>query len=96
LRTGRWRDLDNNSSPIVHLPIPGEVAYRVEERLDDLLGCLMTVGPYCVERALDAELAAVRGEGFHHTVCVKKDQVAWRQSDRHRAGKVRVWKQAER
>ena len=78
LGNGRWPDLDNNGCPIVHLPVPGEFADRVEEGLDDLVGCLMAVSPDYLERAFHAELAAVRGEGFHHTVGIEKDEIAWR------------------
>src|SRR5262245_18649045 len=90
------RNLDNDRRPIVHLNVPGEVAGGVEEGLNDLVRWLVAVCSNHVERASQTELVAVRGEGFQDAVGEEKDEVPWRQRDRCRTGKVRVWKQTER
>src|SRR5262249_48972063 len=81
MRIGGRRNLDNAGRPIVHLNVPGEVAGRVEEGLNDLAGGLVAVSPDHIERASQTELVAVRRESVQDAVGEEKDKVAWRQRD---------------
>src|SRR5215510_7991576 len=66
--------LEDNSRQVVLKRVPGEVAYGVEQGVEDGIGRFSLVRPNDAERALQPELLPLRGGRLHDPIGKQQDQ----------------------